>query len=142
MMRSHRLQVFYAGFFGLVLGATLSLAGLTDFAEIHRLFLLDNLRLILVFAGAIGLSMLGFRLLGRRASIISKPFTNGTIPGSVLFGAGWALTGACPSIALVQLGEGKLVVLATILGILAGVWLYRRGLPRRLQIDAGICGEE
>ncbi len=120
----------------------MSLSGLTDFGEIHRLFLLDNLRLVLVFAGAIGLSMLGFFVLGHRHSIVRKPFTNGTIPGSMLFGAGWALTGACPAIALVQLGEGKVIVLVTILGILAGVWLYRRGLPRNLQIDPGICGED
>ena len=44
----------------------------------------------------------------------------------VLFGLGWALTGGCPAAPLVQLGEGKLAALATMVGIAVGTTVYRR----------------
>lgn len=136
------LKPFYAGLIGMIMGITLSMSGLTDYGEIHSLFILQNLQLILVFGGAIGLSMVGFFLLKRNRPITKKPFTKGTIPGSILFGVGWALSGACPATALVMLGEGKLAALATTLGILAGVWVYRMGTRSVFQFDAGVCGEE
>lgn len=42
----------------------------------------------------------------------------------VIGGAGWALSGACPGTSLVQVGEGKLVALFTVVGILTGTYLY------------------
>ncbi len=139
--KSTREYMFYS-LFGLGMGITLSLGGLTDFGEIHSLFILQNIPMLLVFAVAIGLSMLGFMFILRGKQVAKKPFTKGTLPGSVLFGVGWALTGACPSIALVQLGEGKIAAALTISGILAGVWMYRKGTATMFQFDTGICGEE
>jgi len=133
---------FSYGVFGLLMGIVLSYTGFTSFEEVHHMFTLADFRLLAAFATAIGLSMIGFLLIARGRSIARKPFNKGTIPGSVLFGAGWALTGACPSIALVQLGEGKLAAAFTLLGILFGVWTYRRLASSRLQLDTGICGEE
>jgi uncharacterized membrane protein YedE/YeeE len=129
------------GFFGLLMGATLSLVGFTDFAEVHKMFIFADLRLLFLFAATVGITMAAFAILGRNANIPKKSYTKGTIPGSILFGAGWAITGACPSIALVQLGEGKLVAGFTILGILAGVWGYRKLASGGLQLDTGVCGE-
>ena len=138
---SKRIYIIY-GFFGLSLGLVLSLGGLTEFAQIHSLFILQNTPLLLVFAGAIGISMTGFMLIKKSHKTPGKPFTRGTIPGSILFGVGWAITGACPSIALVQVGEGQLAALMTVAGILAGVWMYRRGLSPELRPETGVCGEE
>ena len=59
--------------------------------------------------------------------------------GGVLFGAGWALTGACPSIALVQLGEGKLGALVTLVGIFAGNALYAAVHERYFRFSVGSC---
>ncbi len=141
MNTSFREHVGY-GAFGLLMGIVLSFSGFTSFAEVHRMFTLADFRLLAAFAAAIGLSMLGFLIIAHGKSIVRKPFSQGTLPGSVLFGAGWALTGACPSIALVQLGEGKLAAAFTLFGILFGVWSYRRLAASRLRLDTGICGEE
>jgi hypothetical protein len=51
------------------------------------------------------------------------------------------MTGACPSIALVQLGEGKIGALLTIFGIVTGVWVYRTIAAPSFQLDTGVCGE-
>lgn len=127
--------------FGLGMGATLSLGGFSDFEQVHTLFLLQNIPLLLVFCGAVGLSMLGFFTLFRKRDIPKKTYNGGTIPGSIMFGIGWAMTGACPSIALVQLGEGKLGALLTIFGIVTGVWIYRAIAAPNFRLDTGICGE-
>lgn len=134
------LYVWYA-IFGTLMGVTLSMGGLSDFEQVHKLFLLQNIPLLLVFVGAIALSMLGFFTIFKNRDIPKKVYNSGTIPGSIMFGIGWAMTGACPSIALVQLGEGKLAALLTISGILAGVWIYRKIAAPTFQLDTGVCGE-
>lgn len=50
----------------------------------------------------------------------------GNLWGGLLFGTGWALTGTCPGTALAQVGEGQLLALATVAGLLAGVAAYLR----------------
>jgi len=134
------IYVWYA-IFGTVMGVTLSMGGFADFEQVHKLFLFQNISLLLVFIGAIVLTMMGFFTLFRKRDIPRKVYNSGTVPGSIMFGIGWAMTGACPSIALVQLGEGKLAALLTIGGILAGVWIYRKIAAPSFQLDTGVCGE-
>jgi uncharacterized membrane protein YedE/YeeE len=123
------------------MGVTLSMSGFASFDQVHDMFTFQDFNLIFVFGLAVVLNMLGFFLLARNKKLAKKTYTSGTIPGSILFGLGWALTGACPSIALVQVGEGQLAALVTILGVVAGVWLYR-SFASNAKIDTGVCGEE
>jgi uncharacterized membrane protein YedE/YeeE len=134
---------------GLTLGVVISASGLSDWGEVHRMFSLgvgqggftvDNLRLVLAFGGAAILSVVGFRILARYDEIPAKPVRVGTVPGAILFGAGWALAGACPGAALVQIGEGKAAALVSLAGMLAGAWLHdalrkRFGWARHSCID-------
>lgn len=46
------------------------------------------------------------------------------IIGGIIFGLGWALTGACPGPMFVNLGYGYLVMLVVIAGALGGTYLY------------------
>lgn len=129
-----------AALFGLVLGVVISGAGFSDWGEIHRMFSFADLRLVLAFAGALVLSMIGFRVLAHADELPSKPIRAGTVPGAILFGAGWALSGACPGAVLVQLGEGKLGAVVSLAGILAGARLHdvlrkRLGWARHSCID-------
>ena len=50
--------------------------------------------------------------------------------GGLLFGVGWALTGACPGPLFALVGSGVTVVLVTLLSALAGTWLYGLLRPR------------
>ncbi|MBM4364110.1 MAG: YeeE/YedE family protein [Deltaproteobacteria bacterium] len=113
---------------GLGFGYALSRIGFSDWGEVHRMFTFADLRLTLGFAGAVAL-LAAFWPLVRRASReppvwAPRRLYPGTVPGALLFGAGWAVSGSCPSIALVQLGEGQLGALATRCGIFAGNALY------------------
>ena len=109
---------------GLVFGIAFSCMGFTDFAEVHKMFTLQDFRLLLTFCGGVGLSTVGFLVLARGKPMSKRVLHKGTIPGGVLFGAGWALTGACPTGALVQIGEGKMMAGLTVIGIAAGAWAY------------------
>lgn len=126
--------------FGLALGIVISAAGLSDWGELHRMFTLAEPRLLLGFGGAVVLALLGFRLLAWRDELPAKPVRAGTVPGALLFGAGWALAGACPGAVMVQLGEGKAGALVALGGMLAGAWLHdalrkRLGWARHSCID-------
>ena len=56
--------------------------------------------------------------------IVNKPFNKGIIYGGLLFGMGWAITGACPGPLFAQIGSGASVVIITILSALLGTWTY------------------
>ncbi len=131
-------HIRYAAF-GLLMGLFLSFIGFTNYGEIHKMFIFADWRLFLTFAGAVALSMVGFFVLARGQYIPKKNFHKGTIPGSILFGVGWALTGSCPSIALVQLGQGYLPAVFTIVGIFLGAWAYKHVHREFFRWDTGAC---
>lgn len=141
MKLSTRGQHIGYGILGGTMGFCLNRIGFTDYGEVHNMFLFADLRLLFTFAGAVGLAMMGFFLLSGRLAKRPKTFHEGTIPGSILFGAGWALTGSCPSIAIVQLGEGQLPAVFTIFGIMMGAWMYRQVHAQFFDWDIGSCGE-
>jgi uncharacterized protein len=61
---------------------------------------------------------------GEKVSFSPKQFNKGQIFGGLLFGAGWALTGACPGPLFAQIGTGASVVIVTLLSAIAGTWVY------------------
>ena len=125
--------------FGMLLGGAVSAAGFTDFGELHRMFTFTGLRLLLTFAGAVALAGVGFALHCRGAGMPRREIVRGTVPGAVLFGAGWAISGGCPGSVLAQIGEGKLPALVTLGAILAGTAIGRR-IKAKAGWDSGSCG--
>lgn len=134
-LRSH----VFLGLFGLLMGMSLTFIGFADYGELHRMFIFADLRLLLVFGGGVVLSMIGFAVLARGKKLPAKPLHKGSIPGGILFGLGWTITGACPSVALVQLGGGYLPAVATMAGIVIGVLSYRWAQARYFRWDTGAC---
>lgn len=128
---------------GLAMGFGLERMGFADYGEVHRMFTFASFRLFLTFLGAVAFTMAGFALVRRTVRMPRPvPLHRGVVVGSLLFGLGWALTGACPSIAVVQLGEGRLPALATTLGILLGNVLYRPLQQRFMPPGVGSsCGD-
>ena len=125
--------------FGLLLGYVLARVGFTDFGEVHNMFLLTDLRMFLTFCGSVAIATVGFAVLTRNGKPRARPIHKGTVAGAILFGVGWALTGACPSIALAQVGEGKLPALITAAAILVGNLGYGAVHKRYFRWDPGSC---
>lgn len=115
--------------FGAAFGFLLSRARATDFDAILGMFRLTDLHLFGVIGVAIATAAAGLALLratGLSAPIAHKPMSRSVFTGGLVFGVGWALCGTCPGTAVAQIGEGKLYALATVLGILAGTWTWRK----------------
>lgn len=54
----------------------------------------------------------------------NKKFHWGNVIGALIFGLGWALTGACPGPLFAQIGSGFVVVVVTLLSAIGGTWVY------------------
>jgi uncharacterized membrane protein YedE/YeeE len=61
---------------------------------------------------------------GEPIVIQDKTFNKGQIYGALIFGFGWALTGACPGPLFAQIGTGATVVSITLLSAILGTWVY------------------
>lgn len=140
-MKSSSLIHFFMALFGLLMGGVMVYTGFSNFSEVHNMFVFVDFRLLFGFGGAVGLSMFGFFLL-KGFPKVKKKFFSGNITGGIMFGVGWAITGACPTIALVQIGQGQFAALFTVLGILFGVWAYRSLSSGKVNLGNEFCGEE
>jgi uncharacterized protein len=131
------------GLVGLVLGFSLSRIGFSSWDEVHSMFTFADLRLFLTFCSGVAMLAIAWLFVARAsaAAFPARPIHPGTLPGGILFGLGWALCGACPSIALVQIGEGQLGGFFTLAGILAGNWLYAAVHERFFRWTPSACVE-
>ncbi|MNY44549.1 hypothetical protein D3C86_1795850 [compost metagenome] len=61
---------------------------------------------------------------GEKVIFHDKTFNKGQIIGGLLFGLGWAITGACPGPLFAQIGSGFLAITITLLSAIGGTWTY------------------
>jgi uncharacterized protein len=128
-----------------VFGFVLSRIGFSSWDNVHAMFTFTELRMFLAFCLAVGALAVAWPLLERATGEV-MPFRlrrihRGSLIGGLLFGVGWAITGACPSIVWVQLGEGQLGAVWSLAGIFAGNYLYSVIHARYLRWDTGSCNE-
>lgn len=127
------------------LGFALSRVGSGDFDAVASMFLCRSAHLYALYAVAVGLTAPALHLLSRTGRTLAgdpirlaaHPQHGGSIPGGILFGIGWALTGLSPALILVGIGEGKPHALAALTGALTGTWLVGR-FYHRLQSLLGL----
>jgi uncharacterized membrane protein YedE/YeeE len=122
---------------GLIFGIGLLVSGMSDPGKVLGFLDLAGAwdpSLALVMAGAIGVGLIGFRLVrGRDASLLGLPMqlpAKGEIDrrlvvGSFVFGVGWGLAGFCPGPALVALGTGSVEALVFVAAMLAGMAAFQ-----------------
>ncbi|MEU6594148.1 YeeE/YedE thiosulfate transporter family protein [Streptomyces sp. NPDC046881] len=123
---------------GLALGFTVSNIGFGDYTELNRMFTFQDVRMFLSSAGAVVITVCAFALLRIRRT--PGRIHAGVIPGAVLFGTGWAISGGCPAIPIVQVASGYLPALVTIVGVTVGIRLCRWANARYFHLDRGSCG--
>ena len=130
------MKRFAALVVGFVFGLTLSWSGMTDPDVLRDGLLFRDSYLFLFFISALLTAFVGLRVLKvlqARALLTGEPVSwTGVAPerrhvvGSLLFGAGWAIADACPGPIAAQLGQGVPWSLATMAGLVLGVWLFVR----------------
>ena len=126
---------------GLVFGIVFVKAEIISWFRIQEMFRLQSFHMYGVIGSAVVVGMLSVWLIkkfniktihGEEIYFGKKTFNKGQIYGGLLFGFGWAITGACPGPLYAQLGTGVTVITVTILSAIAGTWLYgyvREKLP-------------
>lgn len=118
---------------GTVFGIALTKGEAISWYRIQEMFYFQDFHMYGIFMTAVpvgALSIFIVRQLKLRAingEIIEKPvkkYHHGVIIGGLIFGFGWALTGACPGPLYAQIGSGYLVVIVTFLAAAAGTWTF------------------
>ncbi|MCM2579377.1 YeeE/YedE thiosulfate transporter family protein [Streptomyces meridianus] len=123
---------------GLALGFVVTNIGFGDYTELNRMFTFQDLRMFLAFAGAVAIIVCVFALLRVRRT--PGRIHAGVVPGAVLFGTGWAVSGGCPAIPIIQVASGYLPAVITIVGVVVGMRLCRWANGRYFHLDRGSCG--
>jgi uncharacterized membrane protein YedE/YeeE len=124
---------------GVLFGFVVSSVGFTSFDELFAMFTFSDLRMFLSFAGAVVVSVVAYRLLAKVRPLPARHMHRGIVVGGLLFGVGWFVCGACPGVALAQLGQGKVWALVTLAGIAVGTVGYRLINTKLLHIPRDSC---
>lgn len=126
---------------GTVFGILLVKAEVISWFRIQEMFKLQSFHMYGVIGTAVATGMLSVWLIKKfkirtiynePIVFINKKMNKGNIYGGLLFGFGWALTGACPGPLFAQIGTGATVIIISLLSAIAGTWVYgylREKLP-------------
>ena len=124
---------------GTLFGITLLKADAISWFRMQEMFRFQGFQMFGIFMTAIPTAALSVYLLkrfkvktldGEPIVILKKKFNWGYVYGSLLFGIGWGLTGACPGPMYVQLGCGLTIAIITLISALAGTWVYSYLKPK------------
>lgn len=128
----HNIKYFVAG---ILFGVIAVKSEIISWFRIQEMFRLESFHMYGVIGSAVVTGIISVLLIkkfniktiyGEKINIYPKPFNKGLIYGGLLFGFGWALTGACPGPLYAQIGTGSTVVIVTLLSAIAGTWVYGR----------------
>lgn len=120
---------------GMFFGFLLIKAEVISWFRIQEMFRFQSFHMFGIIGSAIMVGMVSILLIkkfklktisGDPIVIAPKQFNKGMIYGGLLFGFGWAITGACPGPLFAQIGSGATVVIVTLLSAIAGTWTYGR----------------
>jgi len=101
--------------------------------RIQEMFRLESFHMYGVIGSAVLTGIISVALLrrfkvrtldGELIRTVPRQFNKGQIFGGLLFGFGWAITGACPGPIYAQIGAGFSVVIVTLFSAIAGTWVY------------------
>jgi len=131
--RSHNSPLFIFWLLGLLLGIVFIKAEVASWWRIQEMFRLQSFHMFGVIGSAIATGMLSILLIkkigiktidGDPIVIEPKKFQKGSIYGGLIFGFGWAMTGACPGPLFALIGDGAFIVVVMLLSAITGTKVY------------------
>jgi len=120
---------------GILFGIVFVKAEIISWFRIQEMFRLQSFHMYGVIGSAVVTGMISIYLIkkfnvktisGETIHITPRKFDKGQVIGGLIFGIGWAITGACPGPLYAQIGGGFTVVLITLISAVAGTWVYGR----------------
>jgi len=120
-------------FVGVLFGIVFVKSEIISWYRIQEMFRFQSFHMYGVIMSAIVVAMISIwmikkfnikTLYGEKIIFNPKKFNKGQIYGGLIFGLGWAMTGACPGPLFAQIGTGATVILITLFSAIAGTWTY------------------
>ncbi|WP_281867945.1 DUF6691 family protein [Flavobacterium sp. GSB-24] len=118
---------------GIFFGIVFVKAEIISWFRIQEMFHLQSFFMYGVIGSAVAVGVVSVFIIkkfniktlqGEKIEIQPKTFNKGQIYGGLMFGFGWAITGACPGPLFAQIGTGATVIIVTLLSAIAGTWFY------------------
>jgi len=118
---------------GIIFGIIFVKAEIISWFRIQEMFRLESFHMYGIIGSAVLVGAISIFLIkkykiktlsGEPIIIEPKSFNKGQIIGGLLFGLGWAMTGACPGSLYAQIGTGATVVLVILFSAILGTWVY------------------
>ena len=139
---------------GLVFGFGLLLSGMSNPEKVLNFLDLAAIpsggwdpSLLLVMAGAVGVTFAGFQLVRRRQRPVlgerfhlppSQTLDWRIAAGPAIFGIGWGLAGICPGPAFVALGYGSPAILLFVIAMMVGMAAARTAADRQPSLASAL----
>ena len=124
---------------GIFFGIVLVKGQVISWFRIHEMFRFESPYMYLVIASAVVVGMVSLFIIrrlkaktidGQPIELSDKQLNKGTIIGGIIFGLGWAITGACPGPIYAQIGSGTYLAIVTFLAAITGTYIYAIVKPR------------
>ena len=118
---------------GTIFGLALTKGEAISWYRIQEMFRFESFHMYGIFMTAVPTGALSIFLLrhfhfksteSQSIDIPKKPYHHGLIIGGLIFGFGWALTGACPGPLYAQIGAGYLVTIVTFVAAALTTWVH------------------
>jgi uncharacterized membrane protein YedE/YeeE len=134
-------QFIKYGLVGVLFGIIFVKAEIISWFRIQEMFRFESFHMYGVIGSAVVVGIISVLVIkkfniktihGEEVVFVDRQFDKGHVIGGLIFGLGWAVTGACPGPLYTQIGTGATVVIVTLLSAVAGTWVYgkfREALP-------------
>ena len=128
------MKYIYAVLLGVLFSVPLVKGEVISWFRIQEMFLFENFHMYGVIGSAIAVGALSIFLIkklqiktiqGEDVVLNPNPLKlKSNLFGGILFGLGWAMTGACPGPIYAHIGYGSSIMLVSVLFALTGVFVY------------------
>ena len=118
---------------GVLFGIILVKGEVINWFRIQEMFRFQSFHMYGVIGSAIVTAAIAIKVLqwkhmksltGTPIVIPQRHFQKGQVIGGLLFGFGWALTGACPGPVFALIGSGVSVFIVVLFSAIIGTWVY------------------
>src|SRR6187397_236646 len=118
---------------GILFGIILIKSEVISWFRIQEMFRLQSFHMYGVIGSAIIVGIISIFIIkkfnirsidGEEIHFDPKKFNKGQVYGGLLFGFGWALTGACPGPLFALIGSSSRVIIVTLVSAIADTWVY------------------
>ena len=118
---------------GTTFGFILTKSEVISWFRIQKMFKFEEPYMYLIIGTAVVTGIISVMILKKiglksltkeNLDFTAKPLNKGTVIGGIIFGIGWAITGACPGPIFAQIGAGEYAAAATFIGAFSGSFVF------------------